>query len=181
MKARRGGECNCLCSGRGGCRAGVPALPAAPPEGAGVARQVWEVETRGAASARSARLPPAAAERLGACPARPGNPRLGPQRRAGRLRGSGREPGRGRRRPGGGARSCGVSPAGWWKPEWETNSGQATDLLGWWFFSFLYLWENALFRGGMCKNGLRRTRTLSTEGVCLCVAGGGLFCSFPSS
>lgn len=61
------------------------------PEGAGVARQVWEVESRVAASARSARRPPAAAERLGECPARPGNPRLGSQRRAERLRGTCRE------------------------------------------------------------------------------------------
>lgn len=56
----------------------------------GAARQVWEVRARvAAASAQSARRPPGAAGRLGESPVRPGNPRFGPQRRAGRLRGPG--------------------------------------------------------------------------------------------
>ena len=53
MKSGGGGECNCQCPGGGGCRAGV----SAPGQEAGAAPQVWEVESRVAASARSARPP----------------------------------------------------------------------------------------------------------------------------
>lgn len=65
--------------------AGVSALPAAPREEARAAPLLWEVGSRVAASARSARRPPAAADRLGECPAGPGNLQSGPRRRAGRL------------------------------------------------------------------------------------------------
>ena len=52
---------------------GVSGPPRGSAGGSGGRAAVWEVESRVAASARCARRPPAAADPLGECPARPGN------------------------------------------------------------------------------------------------------------
>lgn len=102
--------------GGGGCGAGVRALLAAPPEGAGVAGQAWEVEARVAASARSARRPhpPSCCGAAGRVSCPPSEPSVGFPAESRAPSGDGqRGPGRGRRRPCGVARSCGVFFSGW--------------------------------------------------------------------